>query len=182
MEYKLINIMEDKVLSTTAKAAPELKCCTCPKCRLDIAAYVLNRIPPKYVDTEKGALFTRANHMSSEFDMKILLEVTSAAASIGIIPKHESNSNQTYRLLNVMEDRVFRAINDTLPQLGGCICDRCKADVAAYTLSRIKPHYVTLHKEELYSDIDSADAEYDSEILQIIVEASGIVSAKPNHK
>lgn len=88
MEYKLINIMEGKVLSTINKAAPQLGCCTCNKCKIDLAAYALNRIPPKYVDTEKGALFTRANHMGSEFDTKILLEVTKAAAAIGKAPGH----------------------------------------------------------------------------------------------
>ena len=83
MEYKLVNIMEDKVLTTVNKAAGQLGCCTCNKCKVDLAAYVLNRIPPKYVDTEKGALYTRANHMSSDFDTKLLKEVTQAAATIG---------------------------------------------------------------------------------------------------
>lgn len=89
MEYKLVNIMEDKVLYTITKAAPELKCCVCSKCKTDLAAYVLNRIPPKYVDTEKGALYTRANHMGSEFDTKILLEVTHAVNAIGKAPNHD---------------------------------------------------------------------------------------------
>lgn len=89
MEYKLINIMEDKVLAVVNKAAPELKCCTCNRCRIDIAAYVLNRIQPKYVDTEKGALYTKANHMNPEFDMKLLLEVTQAASAIGKAPNHD---------------------------------------------------------------------------------------------
>ena len=49
-----------------------------------------------------------------------------------------------YKLVNVMEERVMRAINDTLPQLGCCTCDRCKADVAAYTLSRVTPNYIQI--------------------------------------
>lgn len=83
MEYKLVNIMEDKVIYAINKTAPELNCCTCDKCKAEFAAYVLNRIPPKYVDTEKGALFTKANHMSADFDMKILLEIAQASAAIG---------------------------------------------------------------------------------------------------
>lgn len=83
MEYKLINIMEDNVIRAVNKTAPELNCCTCDKCKAELAAYVLNRIPPKYVDTEKGALYTKANHMSADFDMKVLLEIAQAASTIG---------------------------------------------------------------------------------------------------
>ena len=86
-----------------------------------------------------------------------------------------------YKLVNVMEDRVFRAINDTLPQLGCCTCARCKADVAAYTLSRIKPHYVTTREDELVSKTVYMDGEFDTEILQVIVQAAELVSSKPNH-
>lgn len=89
MEYKLVNIMEDKVLFAINKTAPELNCCTCDKCKAELAAYVLNRIPPKYVDTEKGALYTKANHMSADFDMKILLEIAQASATIGKPKGHD---------------------------------------------------------------------------------------------
>ena len=89
MEYKLINIMENNVILAVNKTAPELNCCTCDKCKAELAAYVLNRIPPKYVDTEKGALFTKANHMSADFDMKILLEIAHASANIGKPVGHE---------------------------------------------------------------------------------------------
>jgi len=78
-----------------------------------------------------------------------------------------------------MEERVMRSINDTLPQLGCCTCDRCKADVAAYTLSRIKPNYILIQEGE--SAPKSTEKEDDSEILQIIVQAADIISANPNH-
>lgn len=86
-----------------------------------------------------------------------------------------------YKLYNVMEDRVTRAINDTLPQLGGCTCARCRADVAAYTLSRIKPHYISIPKEGPLDIPANIGEEYTTEILQIIVQAADIVSSKPNH-
>lgn len=86
-----------------------------------------------------------------------------------------------YKLVNVMEDRVMRAINDTLPQLGCCTCDRCKADVAAYTLSRVTPNYVLQQEDSVSSDSDSDEKEDDTEILQIIVQAADIISANPNH-
>lgn len=84
-----------------------------------------------------------------------------------------------YKLLNTMEERVMRSINDTLPQLGCCTCDRCKADVAAYTLSRVTPNYILIPEGEAAPQ--PTGNEDDSEILQIIVQAADIISAKPNH-
>lgn len=34
--------------------------CKCDKCLLDIKAYALNHVKPKYVVTQKGATYTRA--------------------------------------------------------------------------------------------------------------------------
>ncbi len=87
-----------------------------------------------------------------------------------------------YRLLNVMEDRVIRVLDDTLPQLGCCTCDRCKADVATYTLSRIQPNYIAVPEEGPFEIPADLGADYDSQILQTIVQAAGIVSQKPNHE
>ncbi len=86
-----------------------------------------------------------------------------------------------YKLVNVMEERVMRAINDTLPQLGCCTCDRCKADVAAYTLSRVTPNYILLQEGAVSPVADSDEKEDDTEILQIVVQAADIISANPNH-
>ena len=69
--------------------APWLNCLTWDKCNAELASYVLNRIPPKYVDTEKGALYTKANHMSADFDMKILLEIAHASSTIGKAKGHD---------------------------------------------------------------------------------------------
>lgn len=87
-----------------------------------------------------------------------------------------------YRLVNVMEDRVFKAVGDTLPQLGYCDCERCKSDVAAYTLSRIKPYYIVAREDEIISSTTYIDSNFDTEILQTIVQAADIVSSNPNHE
>lgn len=86
-----------------------------------------------------------------------------------------------YNLVNTMEDRVMRAINDTMPQLGCCTCSRCKADVAAYTLSRVKPNYILVEEGASVPSQDSDEKDDDTEILQIIVQAADIISANPNH-
>ena len=86
-----------------------------------------------------------------------------------------------YKLVNVMENRIFKTVSDTLPQLGYCDCERCKSDVAAYTLSRIKPYYVVAREDEIISSTSYIDNSCDTEILQTIVQAADIVSSNPNH-
>ncbi len=44
-----INIMEDLVLRHLDEVIEKFNCCRCDRCRRDIAAYALNRLPPKYV-------------------------------------------------------------------------------------------------------------------------------------
>ena len=85
-----------------------------------------------------------------------------------------------YKLLNTMERKVIQSINDTLPQLDCCNCARCRADIAAYTLSRIPPQYVTIYEGE---PIPKAvmDEEQEAKIQQTIAQAVDIISSNPNH-
>ena len=57
-EYK--NIMENLVEDEFERAKGSLNCCTCEACRNDIIAYALNQLPPKYVATRKGEVYSRA--------------------------------------------------------------------------------------------------------------------------
>ena len=52
------NIMEEVVLANLDKVIAETNCCNCEMCRSDVVTYTLNRLPPKYVTTRKGELFS----------------------------------------------------------------------------------------------------------------------------
>lgn len=54
------NAMESLVEETFDKIRDKLDCCTCDICRNDIIAYALNQIPPKYVVSDLGAVFSKA--------------------------------------------------------------------------------------------------------------------------
>ena len=45
-------------------------------------------------------------------------------------------------LLNIMEEYVIITLDEMLPFLDGCKCERCRLDIASYTLNRLKPKYV----------------------------------------
>ena len=55
------------------------------------------------------------------------------------------------KVKNVMEDIVFARMESIIEKSGCCQCDQCKSDVAAYTLSNIKPKYVSTVSGELFS-------------------------------
>lgn len=64
---KIYNLMEDLVKNKVNKLYDDLKnagtvwlSCDCENCRLDTMAFVLNRIPPKYIISSRGITHTAA--------------------------------------------------------------------------------------------------------------------------
>lgn len=83
------NIMEDIVFEKMETIIDSLGCCTCDKCRADIAAYVLNHITPRYVASEKGELFSKVQELNQNNNTDILMKIVSAAEIIKESPRHE---------------------------------------------------------------------------------------------
>lgn len=50
----LINLMEETVLNKIDQLLPGTDYCKCEHCRMDMAAYALNRLPAQYVQSMKG--------------------------------------------------------------------------------------------------------------------------------
>jgi competence protein ComFB len=67
----------------------QLDICKCDRCQLDIFANVLNQLPPKYVVTKKGQLYTKLSSLQHQFDVDIIAAVTKAANLIGGNPRHD---------------------------------------------------------------------------------------------
>lgn len=86
---KLYNIMEDEVKYAIDKILKTRKdICDCEKCRLDIEAIALNHLPPKYVVTEKGELYERANNLNLQFEADVVKEVAKAIEKVNRKPQH----------------------------------------------------------------------------------------------
>lgn len=49
----------EEVLANFLKERTDM--CTCPRCREDIKAFALNRLPPRYVATDRGEIFTKVS-------------------------------------------------------------------------------------------------------------------------
>jgi len=57
------NYMEEIVFSSIKEVLDDIKVCSCDKCILDIAAIALNELPPKYIVTEKGELYSKVDSL-----------------------------------------------------------------------------------------------------------------------
>jgi competence protein ComFB len=82
------NYMEEIVFAQMKEILQDINMCTCEKCLLDIAAIALNDLPPKYVVTEKGELFSKINTLEQQFDVDVVAAITKAAVLVKRNPRH----------------------------------------------------------------------------------------------
>jgi competence protein ComFB len=88
-EIRIRNYMEDLVEDMMPRILDHLNICQCKRCWMDILANVLNQLPPKYVVTRKGQLYTKLSSLQHQFDVDIIAAITRAATIIGANPRHE---------------------------------------------------------------------------------------------
>jgi competence protein ComFB len=63
--------------------------CKCDRCKMDIKALALNHLPPKYVVTDKGYVYTKVNELVNQFKADITVAVTNALKIIRDNPRHD---------------------------------------------------------------------------------------------
>lgn len=88
---ELHNLMEyevGKYLDEIIKKGIHLEC-NCEQCKLDITAIALNSLPPKYVVTERGLIFSRINNMNHQFSTDIVAALTKAIELVNKKPRHK---------------------------------------------------------------------------------------------
>lgn len=81
--------MEEVVLLVMKDIIRDMKVCTCEKCSLDIAAIALNYLPPKYIVSEKGELYSRIDALRQQFEVDVITAVTRAVTIVKNNPRHE---------------------------------------------------------------------------------------------
>lgn len=87
---ELHNLMENEVHFTLEKVLNKFnEYCHCDKCKLDISAIALNSLDPKYVVTDEGYAYSKANNLNNQFNADVLTAVTKAIEIVGKNPRHE---------------------------------------------------------------------------------------------
>jgi len=89
MDVELKNYMEDLVKDMLPTVLDKMDICKCDRCKMDILAYALNNLPPKYVVTRKGDIYTRLATMQGQFSADIIAAITSGATLVGSRPRHD---------------------------------------------------------------------------------------------
>ena len=84
----LYNIMEQFVLQTIDELAKDYHFCSCPRCRLDIAALTLNKLQPRYVVTSKGDAYTRTDWLELQKGLDLIGIIFEAIKIVTKNPRH----------------------------------------------------------------------------------------------
>lgn len=86
----IVNVMELYVEQKMEEILPTTDCCTCDKCLDDIRAMALNKLPPKYVSTDKGRLFSKLNSLKEQQNgVDINVAVLNAIDFVTNNPRHD---------------------------------------------------------------------------------------------
>lgn len=87
---------------------------------------------------------------------------------------------QNMVLVNLMEELVISKLDATLDRFNCCKCDKCKKDIAALALNRLKPHYVVMSEQnEEYRRKN--EEMYASEVTSALIQAILLVKKEPRH-
>lgn len=86
----LTNMMEETVLTKIDQLWQTTNYCKCDQCKIDIAAYALNRLPPRYVHSLAGELIHKFDASTIQMDAEITACVYNAIVRIGEDPNHDA--------------------------------------------------------------------------------------------
>ena len=83
------NYMEDVVQDELELLLDEREnICKCNKCKLDMMVWALNRLPPRYVITNRGRLYTKLKEQEVQFKADVVRELTKAIDFVSKNPQH----------------------------------------------------------------------------------------------
>jgi len=81
-------------------------------------------------------------------------------------------------MTNIMERLVEEQIDEVFNKFNSCKCERCRQDVAAIALNKVKPKYVIAGEDEID---DIAAKQNAGEVKTALVQAVLVVRAHPRH-
>ncbi|MCF8566266.1 late competence development ComFB family protein [Alicyclobacillus tolerans] len=86
----LHNVTEELVKSLFANEFLERRKleCSCQQCKDDILAIALNRLPPRYVVTEQGGAYVKAQYLERQLQLDIVRELEMASEQVAKHPRH----------------------------------------------------------------------------------------------
>jgi competence protein ComFB len=84
---------------------------------------------------------------------------------------------------NVLEHFVWQQLDEVLDRHPGvCRCEQCRADIVAYTLNHLQPHYVASEKGAVLARTQSLDYKFQIGLLVAMAAAVKQVAEHPRHE
>lgn len=83
------NLMEEVVDNLLDECIKKAGACSCTQCRADIRAYALNHLPPKYVVSTRGNIFSRVNTIASQSRADIITAILQGIKLLSDKPRHD---------------------------------------------------------------------------------------------
>ena len=92
METKIApkNIMEDLVEDKLGEMMRSADMCCCERCRADVKALALNKLPPRYVVSVCGEVYSRFKELSTQNQVNITAAVSAAIRVVHQYPHHDA--------------------------------------------------------------------------------------------
>lgn len=84
--------------------------------------------------------------------------------------------------LNIMQPLVEAAAPRYAKLANLCDCPRCLADVKAYALTHLKPHYAVFRQEDSIPMLTLYETRYASQVATILMQACEVVKENPRHR
>lgn len=84
---------------------------------------------------------------------------------------------------NVMEKMVWDNLDRVLGEVKlSCDCEKCRADVVAFALNRLKPRYVTTDRGETISKAMNLEFQAFLDVIAALTVAAELVGKHPRHE
>ena len=90
--HQMKNYMEEIVFNAMDDILKDINMCRCERCRYDIAAKALNDLPPQYIVTKKGEIYSKINALRTQFEVDVITAITKAAIIVKRNPNHDPDS------------------------------------------------------------------------------------------
>lgn len=81
----LVNAMESVVLGKLDYVLSKCECCKCDRCKKDIVAKALNKLPPKYMVLTEGQLTPDVDH---QMNAQVISAMIQAVLAVRAKPRH----------------------------------------------------------------------------------------------
>ena len=83
--------------------------------------------------------------------------------------------------INVMQVLVEEKAPKYIQMFGLCQCERCLADVKAYTLNHLPSKYVVIEKGDLIPRLTVYEGKFTSDVTAQLLQACKVVMERPHH-